>query len=475
MLATGCRITLVFVWIAMLGAGCSAEKRETASETLEASPPNIIFILADDLGYGDLGVYGQSQIQTPEIDRLAAEGMRFTQFYAGSTVCAPSRSVLMTGLHTGRTPIRGNREVAPMGQQPLPAHTVTVAEMLKDAGYTTGLIGKWGLGGPGTEGTPGNQGFDYFFGYLGQRHAHNYYPEFLFRNDERIPLAGNRIENPRPDGAGHAVERVQYSHDLLAAEALEFIERNQSEPFFLYLALTIPHANNEAGDQGMEAPDYGIYAEKDWPDSEKGFAAMISRMDGDVGRIVQKLKDLGIDDQTVVFFTSDNGPHKEGGHDPAFFDSNGPLRGIKRDLYEGGIRVPMIVRWPDRIPEAAVSDHVGYFGDFMATAAELAGIMPPDSLDGTSFLPALLGQAEAQRASPYLYWEFYEGGSAQAARLGRWKGIRKPMFTGEMELYDLLDDPGEEHNLADRQTELVSQIQSVMEKAHVPDSLWQIK
>jgi arylsulfatase A-like enzyme len=435
--------------------------------------PNIIFILTDDLGWGDLGSYGQQQVLTPSLDRMAAEGMRFTQFYAGSTVCAPSRSVLMTGQHTGRTHVRGNLEIQPMGQEPLPDSVVTVAEILKDAGYTTGLIGKWGLGGPETPGEPNRQGFDYFFGYLCQRHAHNFYPEFLFRNSERVPLPGNRVAEPRPDGAGVAVERGEYSHDLLAADALTFIERNRNRPFFLYLALTIPHANNEAGDEGMEVPDYGIYANRSWSDPEKGFAAMVTRMDRDVGRIVDRLQELGIDQHTILFFASDNGPHQEGGRDPEFFRSSGPLRGIKRDLYEGGIRVPFIARWAGRIRPGTTSEHIGDFTDFMATASELAGLAPPEGTDGVSLLPTLLGQPEAQRQRDYLYWEFYERGSGQAVRAGRWKAVRHPMRTGPIELYDLEADLSEQNDLAREHPDVVAEMRRVMREAHVPSPLWQ--
>ncbi|MGD8727227.1 MAG: arylsulfatase [Gemmatimonadales bacterium] len=437
--------------------------------------PNIILIVADDLGYGDLGSYGQRLIQTPRLDRLAAEGMRFTDVYAGSTVCAPSRSVLMTGIHTGRNEIRGNREYQPMGQHPLRDETVTVAEVLREAGYTTALIGKWGLGYPGSSGVPSKQGFDYFFGYLGQRHAHNYYPEFLFRNDERVPIMGNRVAIPRADGAGVAVDRAQYSHDLFVAEALTFITRHADAPFFLYLALTIPHANNEAGRSGMEVPDYGPYEDVDWPEPQKGLAAMITRMDADIGRIIDLLEERGIDDRTVVFFTSDNGPHAEGGNDPAFFDSNGPLRGIKRDLFDGGIRVPMIVRWPGHTPPGTVSDHVGYSGDFIATAAELAGTVPPDEIQSISFLPTIVGEPGRQLEHDYLYWEFYPKGSAQAVRWGRWKALRQPIFTGAIELYDLAEDIGETDNVAALRPGLVETARRMMDDAHRPSPLFTVQ
>ncbi len=447
------------------GAGC-----QPAPEA--GRPPNIVFILADDLGYGDLGSYGQRRIRTPHLDRLAAEGMRFTRFYAGSTVCAPSRAVLLTGLHTGHNPIRGNREYQPMGQEPLPDTVVTLAEVLKRAGYATGLIGKWGLGGPGTPGIPTRQGFDTFFGYLGQRHAHNYYPAFLFRNETRVPLANVLPEPQRPDGSGQAVRRVQYSHDLFVDEALAFLEAHRAQPFFLYLALTIPHANNEAGHDGMEVPDFGPYAGEDWPAPARGLAAMITRMDDGVGRILDRIRTLGRDEDTIVFFTSDNGPHAEGGNDPDFFDSNGPLRGTKRALYEGGIRVPMLVRWPGHVPPGTTSDRIAYFGDVLPTAAALAGTGAPDGLDGLSFLPTLLGRPARQH--PYLYWEFYEQGSRQAVLAGDWKALRQPMFTGAVELYDLRTDIGERHNVADRHPDVVARLASLMTEAHTPSPLWTV-
>ncbi|MGH9338338.1 MAG: sulfatase-like hydrolase/transferase [Acidobacteriota bacterium] len=431
-------------------------------------PPNIIYIMADDLGYGDIGVHGQKQIHTPHIDRLAAEGILFTDYYAGSTVCAPSRSVLMTGQHLGHTYIRGNAKTN------LRPEDVTVAEVLKRAGYTNGLIGKWGLGHEGSDGVPTRQGFDYFFGYLDQHHAHNYYPSFLVRNEERVPL-GNVVPDETRYGGGMASRKVDYSHDLLAREALDFVDRNKDGPFFLYLAFTIPHANNEAKDKGMEVPDYGSYAGEDWPEPQKGLAAMISRMDADIGRVMERLKQHGIDDETIVFFTSDNGPHREGGNDPDFFDSNGRLRGIKRDLYEGGIRVPMIVRWPGHAPAGAVSDHVAYHGDLMATAAEIAAVQPPDDIDSISFVPAILGEEERQKQHEYLYWEFYEQGSAQAVRMGQWKGVRKPMLSGEIELYDIEKDISEKDNVAAQHPDVVAKIREIMREAHTPSSLWAVR
>jgi arylsulfatase A-like enzyme len=435
-----------------------------------AAKPNIIYIMVDDLGYGDLGCYGQKRIKTPNIDKLAQQGMKFSQFYAGSTVCAPSRCVLMTGLHTGHALIRGNKEIKPMGQWPLPAETVTVAEVLKDAGYTTGLVGKWGLGAPGTEGVPNKQGFDFFYGYLCQRHAHNYYPEFLYRNDQREKLKGNVVNNDREDGAGVATDKVTYAHDLCAKEALAFVDRNQDKPFFLYLSLTIPHANNEGKKEGMEVPDYGRYKNLDWPEPQKGHAAMITRMDKDVGRLMARLKKYGIDDNTIVTFTSDNGPHREGGNDPMFNDSNGPLRGIKRDLYDGGIRVPFIARWSGRIKAGSESDHIGYFGDFMNTVAELAGTRAPDGLDSISFVPTLLGQGE-QKKHDYLYWEFIGGGQHyQAVRYQDWKGIQR--YDGGFELYNVASDLGEETNVAKKNPKLVAQIREMIKEAHTPSELF---
>lgn len=437
-------------------------------QQINAAPvarPNVVLMLADDLGYGDLGCYGQRRIPTPNIDRLATEGMRFTQFYAGTAVCAPSRSVLMTGLHTGHTPIRGNAKVD------LKAEDLTVAEVLKTAGYTTGMIGKWGLGQVGTSGSPVRQGFDHFFGYADQTHAHNYYPTFLVRNEERVPLR-NVVPDEGPYGQGIATKRVDYSDDLLMSEALGFIEQHARDPFFLYLPFTLPHGNSESEDNAFEVPDLGAFAKKDWPHPAKGYAAMVARLDEDVGRIMAKLHELGLDENTLVIFASDNGPERVGGLDPAFFGSSGGLRGIKRDLYEGGIRVPMIARWPKRIAAGAESQHVGYFGDFMATLAELAGVPAPSHRDSISFLPALLNRPEEQKQHAFLYWEFYEGQTSQALRMGRWKAVRLPMLTGPIQLFDLENDPAEQHDVAAQHPDVVKKIEGILTEQHVPSPFW---
>ncbi len=445
-----------------------------------ATTPNIILIMADDLGYGDLGCYGQKLIQTPNLDRMAAEGMRFTQFYAGSTVCAPSRCVLMTGKHTGHCSVRGNAGGAK--QALLPGET-TIAEALKGAGFATALIGKWGIGDfePGGEhAVPTREGFDYFFGYANQHHAHNYYPDVLFRNEERVPLRNGVQAAPgatfKTFTSGAATNRLDYSHDLFAKEALDWVRGQAAKPFFLYLALTLPHANNEGtrmfGD-GAEVPDYGIYTDRDWPKQDKGQAAMITRLDKDVGRLLDLLKERGMAENTLVIFTSDNGPHNEAGHNPQRFNPSGPLTGMKRSLTEGGIRVPMIAWWPGTVKADAVSEHVGYGGDFFATACELAGANLPIGLDSISFAPTLTGQGP-QAQHEYLYWEFYEQGSRQAVRFGDWKAIREPMFTGPVKLYDLKEDLAEQHDRAATEPEVRAQAIQFLDKAHVTDERWQV-
>ena len=454
-----------FLLLAMILAagGISNVRAADPVATKPVGRPNIVFILADDLGYGELGCYGQRLIQTPRIDRMAAEGIRFTDCYAGCTVCAPSRCTLMTGLHTGHCRIRGNAQV------PLATEDVTVAKLLRQAGYATGIIGKWGLGQPGSSGVPNRQGFDYWFGYLDQVHAHNYYPDYLWRNEEKV-LLPNVVEK------GVAKRRVTYSPDLFASEALEFVEHHREKPFFLYLALTVPHANDEAGKNGMEVPDDKPYSDRDWPQVEKNKAAMITRMDADVGRLLDKLKTLGLDERTIVFFTSDNGPHREGGVDPAFFHASGPLRGIKRDLYEGGIREPMIVRWPGRIAAGQVSDFVWAFWDFRPTAAELAGVRSPADIDGVSIAAVLL-ESPGKSAPPpheFLYWEFHEGGFKQAVRMGRWKAVRTKL-NRPLELYDLTNDLGETTNVAVKHPETVAQIETYLKRARTDSPNWPIK
>ncbi len=451
--------------LATAGLAGGAEARASDSRRTLASTqasggavtrkPNILFILADDLGYGDLGCYGQERIRTPHIDRLAAEGLRFTDAYAGSTVCAPSRCCLVTGFHTGHCLVRSNARI------PLRPEDVTVAEVLKGQGYATALVGKWGLGEPDTTGLPTRQGFDFFFGYLNQHHAHNYYPTYLWRNEERVEL-DNVVPNEDRQGGGVASVRNQYSHDQMTEEALRFVERSQDGPFFLYLAYTLPHANNEAGGRGMEVPTDEPYSDRPWPQPQKNHAAMITRLDRDVGRLVALLKKLGLDEDTVIFFASDNGPHREGGADPAFFDSNGPLRGIKRDLYEGGIRVPGIVRWPGRVAAGTTSDHPWAFWDVLPTAAELGGAPSPGGLDGVSIAPLLLGGAAPRGGT--LYWEFRD---KTAVRDGKWKAVRNGKER-PVELYDLGADLGETKDLAAAHPDVAKRLEAMMRESHGP-------
>jgi uncharacterized sulfatase len=433
--------------------------------------PNIVFILADDLGYGDLGCYGQKRIQTPNIDRLAKDGLRFTDFYAGCTVCAPSRCVLMTGYHMGHVWIRGNAGQQNPQIQILRDKDVTVAEVLKQAGYATALCGKWGLGDEGSIGVPNKQGFDFFFGYLNQYHAHNYYPAYLIKNESRYPLK-NIVPGEGNYGSGVASQKVEYSADLITREALKWVEEHKDQPFYLYYAPTLPHANNEGGKNGMEVPDLGPYASTDWPPQQKAHAAMISRLDADIGRLMALLEKLGLSDKTLVFFSSDNGPHQEGGNDPQFNDSNGPLKGIKRDLTEGGIRVPFIARWPGKI-KPGTCDFIGGFQDILPTLAELTGATShvPKDIDGVSILPSLLGDPGKQNQHEYLYWAFYERGGAQAARSGRWKAVQQPNDT-PVRLYDLTSDIGEERDLAKQHPDVLAKLVAEMKEAYVPNENW---
>ncbi len=444
----------------------------------KALKPNIIYILVDDMGYGDLGCYGQKEIKTLALDKMAADGMRFTRHYSGSPVCAPSRCVLLTGLHTGNSKIRGNQPTVDLDQT-----DTTIATVLRGAGYQTGVIGKWGMGDEGTTGTPGKNGFDYFFGYLNQMRAHNYYPDYLHRNDVRIPMANQIITSNEgySKGVGSASTNKQiYSHDLFANEALEFVEKNSKSPFFLYLAFTIPHANNEytlvKAEHGMEVPNYGMYTSKDWPDAQKGLAAMISYLDKDIARLRAKLSELGIDKNTIIIFSSDNGPHSEGNNDPKFFNSSGGLRGTKRDLYEGGIRVPMIACWPGTIKPGQVSNHISAFWDVMPTVAQLAGVAAPNRTDGISFFPELLGKT--QKKHDNLYWEFNEQGGKQAVLKGNWKLVKLNLFTPAstvLRLYNLENDPSEQNDVSAKYPNRVVEMKAILVNEHTEDPNYPLK
>jgi arylsulfatase A-like enzyme len=410
----------------------------TLAAPLLAQParrPNIVFIIADDLGYGDLSCYGQTQFSTPNIDRLAKEGMRFTQAYAGATVCAPSRCGLMTGLHGGHTRIRGNRNP----EIPLEPGDLVIPEALKQAGYHTGLFGKWGLGYTGTNGVPNKKGFDEFFGYHTQLQAHTYYPHNLYDNGRDFTIPNN-----------WGTKQRQYAPELIAQRAMKFLDdqRGAARPFFQYLPSTLPHANNELGrdtGDGMEIPDWGEFAKKEWPNPEKGFAAMTTYLDRFVGRVLDKLKETGAEQNTVVIFTSDNGPHQEGGHSAKYFKSSGPLRGIKRDLYEGGIRVPFLIRWPGVVKPGSTSDQQIAFWDMLPTLAEIGGAAAPGKIDGVSVTRAFRG--ESLPAGRVFYWEFHEGGFNRAVRFGDWKAIQFGK-NGPIELYNLKTDLGEVTDVA---------------------------
>ncbi|MDY0167005.1 MAG: arylsulfatase [Thermoguttaceae bacterium] len=451
-----------------------------AAPAAEPSRPNLIWIMADDLGYGDLGCYGQKVIRTPHLDRMAREGIRFTQFYAGATVCAPSRSVLMTGQHQGRTRVRGNAgRMNPLAQALRP-DDVTVAKVLQDAGYATALIGKWGLGdvGEAEVGLPRKQGFDYFFGYLNQGHAHNHFTDFLWRNEERISLP-NKVVPVGDRGAGYATEAVLFADDLFTDDALRFVANHQERPFFLYWSLIIPHANNERTRElkdGAHVPDYGPYALEDWPNPDKGQAAMITRMDSYVGRLMEHLPLLGMAENTLVIFTSDNGPHNESNHDLTRFEPSGPLRGIKRSLTDGGIRVPTIAWWPGTAPAGVESGHVGYFGDWFATAAELAGADLPDGRDSISFVPTLKGRPADQAEHEFLYWEFHERGFTQAALYqGRWKGLRERSMDAPLQLYDLQNDLGETTDVAAEHPEIAARLDAYLRTARSESPDWPVR
>ncbi len=469
--------TILLLFLSACQSGSSGgEEGEQTTERL----PNIIYILADDLGYGDLSCYDQQLFQTPNIDQLAADGLKFTQHYAGTTVCAPSRSALMSGQHTGHTFIRGNRRVKPEGQYPIPDSLYMIAEMLKEKGYATGAFGKWGLGPVGSSGDPNRQGFDQFYGYNSQSLAHNYYPYFLWDNEQKVMLEENK-----------GTKTGAYAPELIQERTLAFIDAHKDEPFFLYIPSIIPHAELVAPEKYMAEFRGKYLPEKSYEGTDDGeryrkgpygsqeeshaaFVAMMKILDDQVGAIRQKIQELGLAENTLIIFTSDNGPHLEGGADPDYFDSNGPLKGYKRDLYEGGIRVPMIATWPGKVAPGTETDHISAFWDVWPTLAELSGSAIPDHLDGLSFLPTLLGDGE-QQTHDYLYWEFHERKGRQAIRKGDWKAVRYNVFASEdapIELYNLKEDVGETNDLADQHPEMVAEMKALMEEAHVPSEVF---
>jgi len=422
-----------------------------------APKPNIIFILSDDLAQGDLGVYGQKLIQTPNLDRMAREGTRYTQAYCGTTVCAPSRTSLMIGQHTGHSPIRSNREIGGEGQLPLPAGTFTVAQLLKSAGYATACIGKWGMGMFDTTGSPLKLGFDHFFGYNCQRHAHSYFPKYLYNDDQRFDLAGND-GNKNVEGKGPI-----YAQDLLVDETLKFVKANQGRPFFLYYSITLPHGTFQINDQGL-------YKDKPWSEQEKNYAAMVTRLDADVGRLLELLRELKLDDKTLVMLAGDNGSSfaPDSALGKRFDQAANGLRGFKRELYEGGLRQAALARWPGTVPAGRVSDAPWAFWDFLPTCAELTGAKIPDGtpIDGRSLVPFLKGGPAPQRE--FFYWELHEGASLQAVRWGEWKAVRKGP-SKPIEIYDLKTDAAEATNLAAGRPELVAKAESLMQSARTDD------
>lgn len=474
--------------LSVLLGGCTSSPDQSENKNNEQGEekPNIIYIVADDLGYGELSCYGQEKYNTPNIDELSDNGMRFLQHYSGSTVSAPSRSVLLTGLHTGHTPIRGNIEIQPEGQAPLPAESFTLAEALQKEGYRTGAYGKWGLGIPGSEGDPNKQGFDQFYGYICQRMAHRYYPEYLWHNGEKVFLEGNDW-----------TQTETYAPDVIQDSTLQFLERNKDRSFFLYMPMIQPHAelivpedsifqrykgkypeepyvnSSQGSDYGDDSLIIGKYTSQKYPRAT--FAAMVRRIDLYVGQVMEKLRELGIEDHTIIMFTSDNGPHKEGGADPEFFNSNGKYRGHKRDLYEGGIRVPLVVNWPGVVEKGSTSDHPSAFWDVFPTLCDITGVDIPDNIDGISFLPELTGNGP-QPKHDYLYWEFHGQSGKKAVLKHPWKAVKpkiKPEPGAPVELYNLDKDPGESINVADKHPEIVREMKTIMEEARVPSEKFQ--
>ena len=471
-----------YIFFLLLAAlSCTSQSKKTTNKA-----PNIIYILADDLGYGDLGCYGQKTIRTPNLDKLAADGILFTDHYAGSSVCAPSRAALMLGQHTGHNRVRGNYENGPLGFGAcleLRDEDVTIAEVLKKQGYKNAVIGKWGMGMNGTTGEPNKQGFDYSYGFLNQGHAHFQFPSFLFRNGERIEIPENR---------GFADKL--FSNDLFTNEALGFIDKSKDKPFFMYLAYTTPHAEMLVPEGNIFNFYKGIVDEKpyvkpglpDTTDNNKGayrsqkypataYAAQITHLDSCVGVLVQKLKESGLEDNTIIMFSSDNGSHSEGGANPKYFNSSGALRGKKRDLYDGGIRVPFIAKWPGKIKAGSVSNHISAFWDIFPTLSEISGGSFDHQTDGVSFLPTLTGNTSAQKKHDYLYWEFHENPTTnQAVRKGNWKAVRLDP-NGEIELYDLSKDIGETKNIAAEHPEIVKELKSLLDNTRTDHEIWKLK
>jgi arylsulfatase A len=458
-----------FCWILLLLAF------DLKGQVNNKSKPNIILIFADDLGYGDIGCYGQQKIKTPNIDALAKSGIKFTQFYAGTSVCAPSRASLMTGLHTGHAPVRGNKTFQPEGQTPLPDSSLTIAMELKKAGYNTSAIGKWGLGYITTSGAPSKKGFDNFYGYNCQSLAHNFYPEYIWDNETKVELPENKIKP------------VVYSGDLFQNRALKYIgEQKKDKPFFLYLAYTLPHVDLTPPHDSIYDHYVKLFGEKplEQPDRRNhnkqfvelnphaAFAAMVARLDKYVGEIAEAVTRKGMAENTVIIFTSDNGPHREKGGDPEFFNGNGEYKGIKRDLYEGGIRVPLIISWKGKIKPGQETDHVSALWDFFPTFQQIAGLPARETIDGISILPLL--QNKKQMDHEYLYWEFHEQGGKQAVRWKNWKAIRLNVSNGNevSELYDLSKDPSETVNVAAQNLKVVQQMEEFMRKAHQRNNDW---
>ncbi|MBP6386733.1 MAG: arylsulfatase [Pseudarcicella sp.] len=436
--------------------------------------PNVIVVLADDLGYGNLSIYGSKIIKTPNIDNLGKEGIVFTSHYSGAPVCSPSRASLMTGKHVGHCSVRGNQ---PKGQLLQPEET-TLPEVFKSAGYKTAIIGKWGMGNAPEPNDPMINGFDHQYGYVNMWHAHNFYPEFLYKNAQKVTLEGNKTGNvpagDYPEGIGYASSRVKYAPNEFEREALEFIDNNKEKPFFMYFAINTPHANSEYKKTGMEVPNFGRFENETWTDPEKAYATMVENLDNTVGKLVEKLKALNLDENTMIVFSSDNGAHSEGGHNPDFFDDNGPFRGYKRDMYEGGIRTPLLIRWPAKIKKGQVTNHVSAFWDILPTMCDVAGAKKPVGIDGISMMPTLVKSKLLQPNHEYLYWEFYEEGGKQAVLYKNWKGIRlNTNFSDKMkfELYNLSADPAELHNVADQNPEMVKKMIEYMGKAHTPFKL----